>query len=88
MIQQSQPGGFGLGEKANVGCHLLVGKSHANSEKVFEADLRDVVADVLVVHEVAVRIGCFVLADAFGDVGLGKRSATDPDHPIEKEFED
>lgn len=44
---------------------------HGDSEEVLQPQLSDVVADVLVVHEVAVRIGRFVVTDAFRDIRLG-----------------
>ena len=46
--------------------------SHTHSEEVLELQLGDIVADVFVVHQVAVRIGGFVVADALGYVGLVK----------------
>lgn len=50
----------------------LTSKSHDNPEEVFELYLRDVVADILIVHQVAIRVRGFVDSDAFGDVRLEK----------------
>ena len=54
--------------------------SHAHSEEVLELQLGDIVADVFVVHQVAVRIGGFVVADALGYVGLVEGRVSGPVH--------
>lgn len=49
---------------------VLTWKSHADSEKILELQLRNIVTDVLIVHQVAIRIGSFVVSNALGYVRL------------------
>lgn len=50
---------------------LSVGEcSEPNSEEIPKFQLRDIVADVLIMHEVSIRVLGFVVADAFFDVRL------------------
>ena len=47
--------------------------SHANSKQKLELQLSDIVTYILVVHEVPIRVGGFVVSNAFGYVRLEER---------------
>ena len=44
--------------------HNFVKSLHANTEKVSQPDLRDIIADVLIVSQITIGVGSLILADA------------------------
>lgn len=44
--------------------HNFVQSLHANTKKVSQPDLRDIIADVLIVSQITIGVGSLILADA------------------------